>query len=182
MKKNFASKLLNLWKNPFVKIIIYILALIGILVISQTVNAEGSEKKDLLTIAVELLTKSETISFFAAGIFTIALATIIRESEKRLEENLKIESNHHKIIAQYKGHKKDKLDITCNYFDKTGIYMELHHTQKPKKDIKNIHIEVFMENKKQSQFTKTITKEDVEKVIQELNGKEITIQLQEHNE
>jgi len=143
MKKNFASKLLSLWKNPFVKIIIYILALIGILVISQTVNAKGSEKKDLLTIAVELLTKSETISFFAAGIFTIALATIIRESEKRLEENLKIESNHHKIIAQYKGHKKDKLDITCNYFDKTGIYMELHHTQKPKKDIKNIEKDIY---------------------------------------
>lgn len=95
------------------------------------------KKKTILEFVKEVLTQPETISFFAAGIFTIILATVVKSTEKRMEESLKIESDHHKIIAQYKGHKKDKLDVSKNYYNPNGIFMELHHTRKYKKLIKN---------------------------------------------
>lgn len=136
MKKKWASKILNFWKKPLTKVVCYLMILILIFVISGTIN-KTQEEKTILEFVKEVLTQPETISFFAAGIFTIILATVVKSTEKRMEESLKIESDHHKIIAQYKGHKKDKLDVSKNYYNPNGIFMELHHTRKYKKPIKN---------------------------------------------
>ena len=136
MKKKWASKILNFWKKPLTKVVCYLMILILVFVISGTIN-KTQEEKTILEFVKEVLTQPETISFFAAGIFTIILATVVKSTEKRMEESLKIESDHHKIIAQYKGHKKDKLDVSKNYYNPNGIFMELHHTRKYKKPIKN---------------------------------------------
>lgn len=142
MKKNLTSKILNLWKKPLIKIICYLLILIMIFVISRVLNNKNEETNILEYIKI-ILTQSETISFFAAGIFTIIVATIISSTEKRLEESLKIESDHHKIIAQYKNHKKDKISVENNYYNNDGIFMELHHTKKYKKPIKNFEKDIY---------------------------------------
>lgn len=134
MKKKFTSKLLKIWQNPITKIIIYLGVLILIFALSGAFDKEGD---GLIAFVISVLTKDETVSFFSAGIFTVILAIIIKSSEKRLEESLKIEDNHHKIIAQYKGHEKNKISVGANYYDKNGIFMELHHTKKLKKPIKN---------------------------------------------
>lgn len=136
MKKKWISKILNFWKKPITKVICYIIILILIFVISGTIN-KAEEDKTILEFVKEVLTQPETISFFAAGIFTIIVATIVTNAEKRMEESLKIESDHHKIIAQYKGHKKDKISVEENYYNQNGIFMELHHTRQYKKTIKN---------------------------------------------
>lgn len=141
MKKKISAKLLKFWKNPFIKIIVYLSILVFIFIISSS----SSEEKDLWEFIIDILTKEETISFFSAGIFTIILAIIVKTSEKRLEESLKIEDNHHKIIAQYNGHEKNKIKIDENYFNKKGIFMELHHTKKNKKELKNPFKDVFSE-------------------------------------
>jgi len=143
MKKKILSKILNLWRKPIVKVICYLFVLVLIFVISGAINNQEGENKNLLQFIKEVLTQPETISFFAAGIFTIVIATIVTSTEKRLEETLKIEADHHKIIAQYKGHKKDKLDVSKNYYNCDGIFMELHHTRKYKRPIKNFEKDRF---------------------------------------
>ena len=100
MKKKILSKILNLWRKPIVKVICYLFVLVLIFVISGAINNQEGENKNLLQFIKEVLTQPETISFFAAGIFTIVIATIVTSTEKRLEETLKIEADHHKIIAQ----------------------------------------------------------------------------------
>ena len=142
MKKKWTSKILQIWRLPVTKILFYLVALIGIFLISRLVN-ESYKEETILDFIVNILTQGETLSFFAAGIFTIIVATIIKSSERRLEESLKIESNHHKIISQYSGHEKNKLDITKNYYNESGIFMELHHTRKFKKDIKNPEKDIY---------------------------------------
>lgn len=136
MKKKWTSKILQIWRLPVTKIFFYLIALMGIFLISRLVN-DNNKEGNILDFIVNILTQGETLSFFAAGIFTIIVATIIKSSEIRLEESLKIESNHHKIISQYSGHEKNKLDITQNYFNESGIFMELHHTRKFRHPIKN---------------------------------------------
>lgn len=133
MKKKLSSFLLNIWKKPITKIILYLALLIFIFALSGAFNS----KEGFWTFVVEIITKDETISFFAAGIFTIVLAILFKLVETRLEESLKIEDNHHKIIAMYNKHKIDKITNLDNYFDKNGIFMELHHTKTYKKPLKN---------------------------------------------
>ena len=142
MKKKWISKILNFWKKPLTKVVCYIMILILIFVISGTIN-KAEEDKTILEFVKEVLTQPETISFFAAGIFTIILATIVTSTEKRMEESLKIESDHHKIIAQYKGHKKDKISVEENYYNPHGIFMEIHHTKQYKKPIPNFEKDFY---------------------------------------
>lgn len=133
MKKKILTFILNIWQNPITKIILYLILLIFIFALSGAF----SSSEGFWAFVVAIITKDETISFFAAGIFTIILAILIKLIETRLEENLKIEDNHHKIIAMYNKHKIDKISIESNYFNKDGIVMELHHTKQYKKSIKN---------------------------------------------
>ena len=129
MRKKISSFLLNMWKKPLTKIILYLILLVVIFALSGAFDS----KEGFWAFIVAILTKDETISFFAAAIFTIILAILLKIIETRLEESLKIEDNHHKIIAMYNKHKIDKLDLSRNYYDKDGIFMELHHTRVYKK-------------------------------------------------
>lgn len=133
MRKKISSFLLNMWKKPLTKIILYLVLLVIIFALSGAFDS----KEGFWAFIVAILTKDETISFFAAAIFTIILAILLKIIETRLEESLKIEDNHHKIIAMYNKHKIDKLDLSKNYYDKDGIFMELHHTKVYKRPLKN---------------------------------------------
>lgn len=135
MKKKIALWILRIWEKPITKIIIYVIALFFIIALSRAIS---DKEQSLWNTFLDILTSNETISFFSAGIVTVVIVTIISSSEKSLEESLKIEDNHHKIIAKYNKHKITSLPIEEeNFYDKDGIYMELHHIVKPKKPLKN---------------------------------------------
>lgn len=132
MGNKFTKAILKIWKNPFFRIFIYAAILLVLFLISKSTYLDGN----IWDYIYSILTKEETLSFFAAGILTIIIALFVKSFEKRLEENLKIESNHHSIIAQYKGHAKDVIANTQNYFSEEGVFMQLHHLQKYHKPIK----------------------------------------------
>lgn len=135
MKKKIGLWILKIWSKPLTKIIVYLIALMFIITISSNTN---DKDQNLWETFLEILTSNETISFFSAGIVTIVVVTIVSNSEKRLEESLKIEDNHHKIIAKYNKHEITSLPVEeVNFCNKDGIYMELHHIVKPKKPLKN---------------------------------------------
>lgn len=135
MKKKIGLWILKIWSKPFTKIIVYLIALMFIITISSSTN---NNDQNLWETFLNIITSNETISFFSAGIVTVVVVTIVSNSEKRLEESLKIEDNHHKIIAKYNKHEIKSLpEEEVNFCDKDGIYMELHHIVKPKKPLKN---------------------------------------------
>lgn len=135
MKKKIGLWILKIWSKPFTKIIVYLIALMFIITISSNTN---NNDQNLWETFLNIITSNETISFFSAGIVTVVVVTIVSNSEKRLEESLKIEDNHHKIIAKYNKHEIKSLpEEEINFCDKKGIYMELHHIVKPKKPLKN---------------------------------------------
>ena len=116
-------------QNPFVKIVLYLLLLFGIFALAFIYNQE----EGFITYMVSIITDQGTIAFFFAGIVAIIASTLVRYSEARLEESMKIIDDHHQIICRYKGHKIDKVrDITVDFYNKDGMFMELHHTRKDK--------------------------------------------------
>lgn len=146
--KKISKTLLKLWNKPLTKIIVYVIALFAILMISSVIEKEQT----LLERAKAILTSNETISFFSAGIVTIIIVTISSYVGTCLEESLKIEDDHLKIILKYNQHKKMKQDgRNINFYDKKGVFMELHHTirnQKVENKVKDIYSKEYKETEK----------------------------------
>ncbi len=133
MIKKIMKFFLKFLKNPFLKILFYFLLLIAIFAVAGAfVSDEG-----FINYMINIITDQGTVAFFFAGIVTISVSTIMKYSEIRLEESMKIIDDHHQIICRYKGHKIDKIrDMSKDFFSKEGMFMELHHTRTEKK-IKN---------------------------------------------
>lgn len=129
MIKKIMRYILNFLKNPFLKILFYFLLLIGIFAIAGAfVSDEG-----FFNYMKNIITDQGTVAFFFAGIMTISVSTLMKYSEIRLEESMKIIDDHHQIICRYKGHKIDKIRTrTEDFFNKDGMFMELHHTRRDK--------------------------------------------------
>jgi hypothetical protein len=131
--KKIMRYILRFLKNPFLKILFYFLLLLGIFAIAGAfVSDEG-----FFNYMKNIITDQGTVAFFFAGIMTISVSTLMKYSEIRLEESMKIIDDHHQIICRYKGHKIDKVRTrSVDFFDKDGMFMELHHTRRDK-PIKN---------------------------------------------
>ena len=129
MIKKIMRALLSFLRNPLLKILFYFLLLIGIFAIAGAfVSDEG-----FFNYMKNIITDQGTVAFFFAGIMTISVSTLMKYSEIRLEESMKIIDDHHQIICRYKGHKIDKIHTrNDDFYNKEGMFMELHHTRRDK--------------------------------------------------
>ena len=133
MLKKITRFILKLIKNPFIKILLYLSLLIVVFAIAGAFSSD----EGFIEYMKAILTDQGTVAFFFAGIVTIIVGTIIKHSEIRLEESMKIIDDHHQIICKYKGHNFGKVILTEPYFySENGQFMELHHVRGNKK-IKN---------------------------------------------
>lgn len=133
MLKKIMKVLLKFLKNPFLRIIFYFVLLLGIFAVAGAfVSDEG-----FINYMINIVTDQGTVAFFFAGIVTISVSTLMKYSEIRLEESMKIIDDHHQIICKYNGHEINKvIDKTKDFFNLDGMFMELHHTRRTK-PIKN---------------------------------------------
>lgn len=124
--RKLTKTILKVLRNPFVKITLYLLLLLGIFALAFIYNGGDG----FLTYIIAVVTDQGTIAFFFAGIVAIIASTLVEYSGSRLEESMKIIDDHHQIICKYNGHKIDKVrDNTKDFFNKDGMVMELHHTR-----------------------------------------------------
>lgn len=143
MKKRLLKFFSKLFSNTIVQIAFYLLGIILIFLISGVFdNFQISLNK-----IVNLLSAQETISVFLAGLLSLGVARIIKRCDYYLEESLKIEDDHHKIIRKYNGHPKLDIEQGKNYFNKTGVLMKVRHT-------KAIHKSEW-KNREKDKFSKT---------------------------
>lgn len=129
IRKKILKFLADFVKKPIVKVIIYLAFIVAILAFSGAFSKESN----LLDTFFEILTSQDTLSLFFAGLFSIGVAKIISWFQKYMEESLKTEDNHHKIIFQYKGHKAGKTSYENSFADKVGVYLPLTHVMVPER-------------------------------------------------
>ena len=150
VKKKILKLVSAVLDNMLAKILFYFVC---ILLIFYFYGIFQGENLTILTIGgriLEVFTSEDTLSVFLAAITSIALADLLKRCDAVLEEDRKVEDNHHKIISIYNGHRKalenwDKsqsMDPQAqeNIYNSDGQYMLLvdQHTQVfHKKELKN---------------------------------------------
>lgn len=135
----FVSKFLE---RPIVKIIVYILGIVFIFFIYGVFD----DSSQMFGKILEMLRSEVTLSVFFAGLLSVIMAKIIKQCDCYLEESLKLEDNHHKIIIKYNGHDQAEIPGEGNYADKVGTYMKLrenHITTLHESDLKNTENDIY---------------------------------------
>ena len=132
------KKLFKLFKkasaNFFVRFIFFVGVTIAILAIGGAFNS----KQDFGKYMKDLITSTDVISIFFIAAVSTVFASIVIKAKNMLEDSLKIEDDHHKIICKYNGHISDKdIDFSSDYSDETGVIMDLHNVHQSKLPIRN---------------------------------------------
>ena len=143
MKRKFKKLVFAIVQSPWVKIILYVFALFGVLFLAGAF-ADGDYRNFINTI-VELITNPETISFLFVGLVTVGASIIMKVIAVRVEEDKKIADDHHEIICKYDGHRKNRIrnfSNENNIYCESGIFMQLRHS-KGRLKIKNYYKDKF---------------------------------------
>lgn len=126
-------KLINyIFNSPLVKFCAYGTILYLVLRVSGVFsNVEHWTEK-----LMELFSAQETVSIVFVGILSLFLANALRWLDYNLEESLKIEDNHHRIIGKYSGHSREFVSNRRNFYNKEGAFATVDHISRAKKKLK----------------------------------------------
>ncbi len=140
MKKRVLKFLSNFFRKPLVKVGFYIFGILFIFFISGVFEDFTKSLEKIMSI----LSAQETISIFFAGILSLGMAKILKRCDYYLEESLKIDDDHHKIITKYSGYEKKEIEKDKNYSDKTGVFMSISHIKAlSKNELKNREKDIY---------------------------------------
>lgn len=138
MRRKKILKFIATWVHkPIVKLFFYISGLVLVLFLSGAAENDKGVLAAFFDAFYNLFVSEGTLSIFFAGLVSLGLAKIFSHFEYYMEETMKVEDDHHKIIRQYHKHKTEgdaasKRNITlpmqdANAFsDKDGVYMDLY--------------------------------------------------------
>lgn len=123
--KFFTKLLSNFWVRFFalVACIIAVFALGGVF----EVGAVTGDK------IIAILTSADVVSFLVVALFSLIVADAVLHIRKVMEESLKIDDDHHKIICKYSKHKKLDKAVDHTYMDKDGVFMYLESVPQKRK-------------------------------------------------
>lgn len=99
-RKRFLKALANLLRHPLCRVIFYIGGMALVLGLSGAFTSGQTVWNTVLNI----LKSEDTLSLLFAGLVSLGTLKILSWFESYMEESMKIEDNHHKIIAQYDRH------------------------------------------------------------------------------
>ena len=109
MRRKKILKLLAVWvTKPIVKLFFYLAGLLGVLALSGALNNDET----IFNTFYNILTSDGTLSIFFAGLVSLGIAKFLSRFDYYMEESMKLEDNHHKIIGQYGKHEKESSDAT----------------------------------------------------------------------
>ena len=143
--KKLLQTLKKIFANFWVQLVGLILVIVAILAL-----AGGFASFDAFwSIVKDFITSGDTISIVVVAIATLLVATIALRARRKLEESLKIEDDHHKIIVQYWGHVEPKKNSEGVAPQPDIMY--LVHTPSVRKNIKNCEKDEYSKNYVQRQ-------------------------------
>ena len=88
--------------RPIVKVIFYLGGMALVLGLSGAFKDNQSFADTFLGI----LTSQDTLTLFFAGLLSLGVVKLLAWVDGYMEESLKIEDNHHKVICQYSAHEQ----------------------------------------------------------------------------
>ena len=145
MKKKILKFISKCYERPIVRAGMYVLA---ILIIFWFYGVFSGGQNHVLKRILAIFTSEDTLSVFLAALFSIILAKFFKRCEFYLEESMKIEDNHHKIISIYSGHTKDHVNTNLsddtgenrNFYNKSGVFIQIRQdkervTHRPKNTV-----------------------------------------------
>ena len=106
MKKKFYKFLKKLFSNFWVRLI----GLIGVILAIFALAGKFQSLKTFWEAIKEFITSGDTISIVVVAAVSLIIASFAVRAGKYLEESMKVEDDHHKIICKYSGHKKKDAD------------------------------------------------------------------------
>lgn len=120
MKKKFLKFIDTISKNFWVQLGVLMLLAIAVLAIGGTFDSPENVGEKTL----EIITGTDLLSVFLAAFISLIVAKFLTRGRFALEESLKLEDDHHKIISKYYGHAKPSAHDK-NAFVKDGEFMRL---------------------------------------------------------
>lgn len=119
--KKLLKFLKRVYSNFWVQIVFWLACAAIIFWLSGAFASERGAWAEIL----EIVTSPDVLSIFLAAALSLIVAKLVLRGKRVLEESLKIEDDHHKIISQYHGHSLRELSGTENIYDATGAFMYL---------------------------------------------------------
>ena len=99
-RKRLLQALANLLKRPICKVLFYL----GGMALVLGLSGAFSDGKTVWNTILDIIKSPDTLSLLFAGLVSLGTLKILGWFEGYMEESMKIEDNHHKIIAQYERH------------------------------------------------------------------------------
>lgn len=110
----------KLIKNFWVQLIALVVVSVGIFLLGAFISGDRFEDKVL-----EILTGTDLLGVFLAALISIIVAKVLIRVKNTMEESLKLEDDHHKIISRYSGHKVVEEYPEESRFSREGELMVL---------------------------------------------------------
>lgn len=99
-RKRLLKALANLLSRPICRVLFYLAGMALVLGLSGAFTSGQTVWNTVLNI----IKSEDTLSLLFAGLISLGTLKILSWFESYMEESMKIEDNHHKIIAQYERH------------------------------------------------------------------------------
>lgn len=123
----------KIFGNFWVKLILLLLCMVGIFALAVTFDEGGTTGDKLL----EFVTSGDVLSIFLVAAVSLIVASVVIKVKPYLEESLKIEDDHHKIVCKYNKHSRADVSPCGNLYDKNGSFMYLTNVRRSRRAPKN---------------------------------------------
>ena len=99
-RKKLLKALVDLLNRPIVKVIFYL----GGMALVLGLSGAFKDNQTFADTFMGILTSQDTLTLFFAGLLSLGVVKFLAWVDGYMEESLKIEDNHHKVISQYSAH------------------------------------------------------------------------------
>ena len=132
------KKFLKLCKKVCQNFWVQLIFLVGCSVAIFALGGAFASGQNIWDAILAMITSTDVLSIFLAAVVSVIVAKLVIRTNRVLEESLKIEDDHHKIIDKYCDHAKDEVDLSADLFRKEGEYMYLKRVPEKRRCPKNM--------------------------------------------
>ena len=125
MKKKIYKALKKIFSNFWVRLV----CLVGVIIAIFALAGSLQSAETFWEAIKDFVTSGDTISIVVVAAVSLIIASFALRGSKYLEESLKVEDDHHKIICKYSGHK----DKTADDKYRSGEFMYLTNLPEKRK-------------------------------------------------
>jgi len=149
------KKIVQFLQKVFSNFLVQLVLMLGCIVFVFWLSGAFDSPDKIWEAIVELITSTDVLSVVFIALVSLIVARVLIRTKKILEESMKIEDDHHKIVLKYSGHKRGKEfdpkpDKT--FFLSGGVFMHLNSVpekrRKPKNPVKDIYAKDYAKREK----------------------------------